>query len=82
MKPAPIRFSQHDLAVARICERHGWTIGQWATLVERDQLESLARDQYRQTIVESAMENMIKLKDGERTVADLGAYIRLFLETL
>jgi len=73
------RFTNNDVAVLRLCERKGWTLADWYTLDEREQLEWLAYDNWRQQVI-SRMLKSVQKKDG--TVVDAAAYVRLWLETI
>lgn len=63
----------------RLCERKGWTLGQWYALDAREQLEWLAYEHHREKWVETMMNNMRKSKHG---ITDAAAYVALYLENL
>lgn len=54
------RFSPHDLAVLRICQRNGWSIEHdWDALSEWEQNEWMAYMQYVETRMEQAEQALI-----------------------
>lgn len=79
MLTARPHFTVTDVKTLRVCQRNGWTLAEWYSLDEREQLEWLAYDDFQQRAIDSMLKSVQK-KDG--TVVDAAAYVRLWLATL
>lgn len=77
-KRARRRFSPHDLAVLRICERNGWSIERdWFALSDREREEWLARDIWRQDRVRRHFDTVMRME-----YPDAGSLIALLIAEL
>lgn len=64
----------------RICNRNGWSIERdWQTLSDREQIEWLADDLYRQDRIADLQK---ALNHAEHGVLDVHAYVALMVEAL
>lgn len=77
---APKRFSENDRAVLRICRRNGWSLERdWQLLSDREQIEWLADDLYRQQRINDLEK---ALNHREHGILDVSAYVSLMMEAI
>jgi len=77
---APRRFSENDRAILRICRRNGWSLERdWQQLSDREQIEWLADDTYRQARIADVQK---ALNHREHGILDVNAYVALMMEAL
>lgn len=78
LKTAPPHFTQTDISILRLCRGNGWSLREWFALDEREQLEWLAYDYWRQ----DAVARMLKQMHTKNGLIDVSAYVQLILQSI